>query len=172
MASTAWIRHRRGVEAQLPYNPRQWIVVGITASILVLTGITIAFTILYIKWGCCCRRRRRPYEEVSSREWPHPELAIPRHYSGLSRCGSLDPNHEYQRLYIIQKSLAGRAASHDSHADNSDHSRNDTAQKPINMQKSSCQERKVGVSGLNQEGCTGQQSKQPEAPARGCGARA
>lgn len=177
MASTAWIRHRRGVKAQLPDNSRLWIVVGVTASILVLAGITIALAIIYVKWGCCCRRRRRrlrrrPYEEVSSRELPHPKLSIPRHYSGLSRCGSLDPDHEYQRLYIIQKSLAGRAASHDAHADNSDHSGNDTAQRPINMQKSSCQERNAGVSWLNQEGRTGQQSKQPEAPARGCGATA
>ncbi|KAG6012226.1 hypothetical protein E4U43_007890 [Claviceps pusilla] len=173
MAPSAWIRHPRAVEkAHILNCTRLWIVMGVVAGILVLTGLTTAVVVSIVK----CRRRYRdhqsrrhssPYLEVISKEWPHPSFPASRTYSDLSLRKSFDAKHEYQRLYMIQKSLASRAAASGEFApaDKSDKSRNDPIQKPTSsLRPPNHEKRDVGTACSDKKGPANQQSQRYKVP--------
>ncbi|KAG6002780.1 hypothetical protein E4U21_002770 [Claviceps maximensis] len=182
MAPPAWMRHPRAIEkAHMENCTKLWIVVAVIAGILVLTGLTTVLVISIVscrRWFRSSRRSSHPlsirhpspYIEVSSKEWPRPKLPVWRTYSDLSLRKSFDAKHEYQRLYMIQKSLASRAAASGEFAgtDNSNNSGNDPIRKPSNSLKLPYHERRHDSTiGSGQKGpAVQQQIQQPKVPTR------
>ncbi|KAG5925671.1 hypothetical protein E4U42_004070 [Claviceps africana] len=172
MAPPAWVRYPREVKnAHMPNNTRLWIVVGVIAGILVLTGLTTAVVISVIR----CRHRHRrprhrsrrlasPYQEGTSKEWPHPKLPTSRTLSDLSVQKSFDAQHEYQRMYMIQKSLASRAAA-SCESVQADKATNDAVQKPTSSLKLPNQEkRSAGAASSEQKKPARQHGQRPKMP--------
>ncbi|KAG5985095.1 hypothetical protein E4U55_001599 [Claviceps digitariae] len=175
MAPLAWMRYPRAIDkTHMPDCIRLWIVLAVIAGILVLTGLTTAVVISVVR----CRRRRRrrghhscrhasPYLEVSSKEWPQPKFPASRTHSDLSLRKSFDAKHEYQRQYMIQKSLASRAAASGeiAQADKADKSRNDPIQKPTtSLQVPNRGKHNAGPASLDKRGPASQQSQRPKMP--------
>ncbi|KAG5934317.1 hypothetical protein E4U53_000712 [Claviceps sorghi] len=171
MAPPAWLRQPRALKnAHLPNSTRLWIVVGVIAGILVLTGLATAVVISIAR----CRRRRRrhrsrrlstPYQEAISKEWPHPKLPASRTLSDLSIRKSFDAQHEFQRRYMIQKSLASRAAA-SCESVQAVKSTNDAVQKPASSLKVSNQEkRSVGTMCSEPKKPARQHGQRPRVPA-------
>lgn len=167
MAPLARIGFRRAVEAQVRDSTRLWIVISVIAGILALTGITTVVIISFVMCRRRCRhhyRDQRRHEGVSSKKWPHSRLPTSGTPRAVSVRESFDANHEYQRLCIIQKSLASRAVSYDARADNPDRPRDDAFQRSTGSLKWSSDERNVGTSWMDHGPPTGQQSQRPEVP--------
>lgn len=83
----------------------------IIIAVIAISGI-VATTIIIIM-----KLRRRPAYRVFQRSASNSSSRILKVKSALSISDSLDLEHEYQRQYMIRKSLASRAALHETHAE-------------------------------------------------------
>ncbi|KAG6268739.1 hypothetical protein E4U47_004489 [Claviceps purpurea] len=172
-SALAWTRHPRKVDTQVPDGTRLWIVVGVIAGILVVTGIATIIIVSFIKCRRRCRRRPStpsPYKDVSAKEWARPRLPTAKSRSDLSVADALDPEFEQQRTYLIQKSLASRAR-----AESQDGSsqpdvrlktpRDDLVQKPPNcLNPSNTHGRDASTAQLDKARPATQQSQRPKLP--------
>ncbi|KAK2593127.1 hypothetical protein QQS21_009176 [Conoideocrella luteorostrata] len=162
MAPTPVLVRNETEQASSSNNQRLWIVIGTIAGILVLSGIITVIIVLLLKY------RQRSYLKVRSTEWPLPKIPLPNRHSGQSTRESLEADHEHQRQYIIQKSLAGRGASHDSYPDNQEQVTQCMIQKPANspMMVSEPQKHSTARAADEQEGCQSGQSEASSALVR------
>ena len=84
-----------------PHETGLWIALGVVAAVV---GVSALITVVVITTRRICRRRK--YHQVNHVEWPSRDLT-----GKESMREQPETDHEYQRQYMIRKSLASRKSS-------------------------------------------------------------
>lgn len=101
-------------------------VMTIIVAFVTICGVIAISGIIVLRY-----RAQQTYEEVERIDYPLPSTRLPKRTSKMSINESLDARHEFQREYIIRKSLASRTSSAESRPDNFNNA-NDAGQARIN----------------------------------------